>query len=142
MPPRSQPPPADSLPFWRIAGGVAVGVLIANAITWGAAELRARYELRALAQEVEAQAEVASRDAAARAAQRRLQQAEQSAQYQRDTEQRILDEQGPLMRRASTSIPTGEVACLAGNQVRREPNGWTQILDGNGTRLKCRDRGY
>lgn len=132
------PPQKIEIPFWPMAGAVAVGSLIAAAIVWLAVEVRVRWELNSAAQ--------ALRDATAameaesvkqqQAAQMRSfearRQAQATASAQRDRRE------GRYLREATSAVPVGELACLAGSIVKREANGWQQQFDGAGSAIKCR----
>jgi len=47
---RDRPARRDGLGMWDVAAAVCIGVLGANAITWGVAELRLRWELQQVAE--------------------------------------------------------------------------------------------
>lgn len=74
---RDRPARREGLGMWDIAAAVCIGVLAANAITWGVAELRVRWELHQMAQATrEAVRRIESEAAGAAAAQREALQAD------------------------------------------------------------------
>lgn len=61
-----------------------------------------------------------------------------AAQGRRDVELHLLRTQGPRLPEASSGMRPGTVACLEGFQVRRESNGWSDVLSRRGGRSRCR----
>jgi hypothetical protein len=120
-----------SFPFWSAALAVAAGTLIANAVTWFVAETRLRYELREVERAMVSQ--VRRIEAADKP------QLQQSPRTQAAQSAAKPDRRPPYFQPARVGLDTGTVACLRGSVVRREDNGWSDVLDGNGGRLPCRD---
>lgn len=64
---------------------------------------------------------------------------EEEAQRLRAAAER--DRRTPYYPAPSTAMPQGSLACLQGRLVRRESNGWAQVLDQqSGQARACRDR--
>lgn len=117
--------------FWKLAAAVAVGMLIAGAITWAVVEFRARAELEALTQHLDEQ--------------RRKDQAELvriSAESRARIAARRAREEAAKPRklpRATSGAKVGSLYCMNGYTVQRVENGWLELYNKeNGNRLPCR----
>lgn len=135
---RPREPFSDRFPFWRLTSSIALGVLIANAVTWLAAEIRLGYETAQLAEQLSRETEQMKRDVVVSAQQRQREQRAMEARQQTDAEERITRMEGPLLPAANASLAIGQIGCLDGYQVKRESNGWSDVVVG--MRQKCRVR--
>lgn len=123
---------STGFPFWKVVFSVAVGVLVAGAVSWTVLELRARAELAAFLEVVEQEA---------------LRNAAEIERFQSDARKldaarraRIERAKPPLLPdAASTAILPGRFGCLHGYIVKREVNGMSELHDSKtGMRYPCR----
>ncbi len=130
----------SAFPFWRFTLSIAAGVLIAGAIIFAAAQMLQQYRLDQAAKELEAQAqqlqaeldEVARQEAAVTDEERRRQRVEAA--------RRREQVEGPHMQAATADTEVGEpvrVHLHGTTVVRRESNGWQQVLR-DGRAQRCR----
>lgn len=148
-------------PFWPLALAIATGILIANAVTWLAAETRLRYELRQVDMQLSAE-----RDAARAKEQQRVRERQASLTRQYDAEFRAKaqaereaslaadnaaiarandaariqrdEREGEYFRPATDDLKPGTYACKDRVIAKRTDSGWEPATLGDGRPARCR----
>jgi len=140
--PRFHAPRQDQrdFPFWKLTLAIASAIVLAAALVWTAMEIRVRYELAEINQQL--QAEV--RKLEAERQKLIAQQAQASSRIAgplanpRDQPPTIEASSVPVMRQGSNTMPIGTIACKFGYQSQRQQSGgWTQLVV-DGKSLPCR----